>query len=293
MAETRNEFETSLESAGHSREDNDSWEQYLERRNLVLHFLHSDLSLCNLQHHRNNAELLQKCYFYLEIEPKHMNVRDQNHVVHCTDILQLIDPIRLERMRKVGKNQTEIQLVLLTELLEQLEQGREELSCFVETWDVTTFLSRWDLILQRLSELSQSVKNLHSLQVPGKLYVKHRLVLYAGLRGAGLPDVRVSLYTKRPLFFDRNESVAYKDWAKLKWYTEDQESQLEECELLTKLLTNGSQPGYSRLQQVTSNTCVVQNLQPGSSYEFTIRRAHTATLVFAKWHDSITLKTKE
>ncbi|XP_054074694.1 fibronectin type III domain-containing protein 11 [Rissa tridactyla] len=296
MAEALNGFETSSESAVHGGEDNNaSWEQYLERRTLLLQFLRSDLSLHNLQHHWNNVELLKKCYFYLEVEPKHVNVRDQNDVLHCIDILQVIDPIRLERVKKVGKKQTEIQLFLLTELLEQLKRGWEELSCYVETWDMITFLSRWDLIVQRVSQLSMSMKNLRSLQEPGKLYIKHRLVSHAGLRGTRLSNIRLSLYTKRPLIFDRKESVAHKDWAELKWFTENQESHVEECELHVKLLTNGSQTevGYGRLQQVTSNTCIVQNLQPGSSYEFTIRRLHTLTLVFVRWHDSITLKTQE
>ncbi|KFQ81928.1 Uncharacterized protein C20orf195, partial [Phaethon lepturus] len=296
MAVILNEFETNSESTVHREEqqDNTSWERYLERRNLVLQFLHSNLNLHHLQHHQNKVELLKKSYFYLEIEPKHINVRDQNHVMHRADILQLIDPYQFQRMKKVGKKQTEIQLTLLTELLEELERGREELSCYVETCDTVTFLSQWDFIMQRLSKLSEFMETLLSLQVPGKLYIKHRLVSHADLRGARLPSIRLSLCTKMPLIFDRKESFAHKDWAKLKWFTENQESHLEQCELHLKLLTNGSQTeaGYSRIQEVTSNTCVVQDLQPGRSYEFTIRRSGTHTLVFGNWHDSITLKTK-
>nr|XP_009509938.1 PREDICTED: uncharacterized protein C20orf195 homolog [Phalacrocorax carbo] len=296
MAMILNEFETSLESSVHSEEqrDNVSWERYLERKSLVLQFLHSNLSLHHLQHYQNKLELLKKCYFYLEIEPKHVDVRDQNHVMHHTDILQLIDPCQFQRMKKVGKNQTEIQLSLLTELLEQVEQGREELSCYTETCDMKTFLSQWDVIMQRVSKLSKFMETLLSLQVPGKLYVKHRLVSHANLRGTRLPNITLSLCTKMPLIFDRKESFAHKDWAKLKWFTENQESHLEQCELRFKLLTNEGQTevGYGRLQEVTSNTCVVQDLQPGRSYEFTIRRSDTHALVFQKWHDTIILKTK-
>ncbi|XP_042656683.1 fibronectin type III domain-containing protein 11 [Tyto alba] len=295
MSVMLNELESSLESTVQSEEqDNTSWQQYLERRNLVLQFLHSSLSLHYLQHHQNKVELLKKCYFYLDIEPKHLNVRDQNHMMRCIDILQLADPCQLQRMKKVGKNQTEIQLSLLTELLEQLEQGREELSSYVETCDMTTFLSQWDLIMQRLSNLSEFMKTLLSLEVPGKLYVKHRLVSHADLRHAGLPKIRLSLCTKMPLIFDRNESFAHKDWAKLKWFSENQESHLEPCELHVKLLTNGTQTdvGYGRIQTVTSNTCVVRDLQPGRLYEFTVKRSNTPTLVFEKWHDSITLETQ-
>ncbi|NXJ56601.1 FND11 protein, partial [Spizaetus tyrannus] len=295
MAVILNEFETSSEGTARSEEqDSASWEWYLERRSLVLQFLNSNLSLHHLQHHQSKVELLKKCYFYLEIEPKHVNVRDQNHVMHHIDILQLIDTYQFQRMKKVGKTQTEIQLSLLTELLEQLERGQEELSCYVETSDMITFLSLWDLIMQRLSKLSEFMETLLSLQVPGKLYVKHCLVSHADLRGTRLPNIRLSLCTKIPLIFDREESFAHKNWAKLKWFTENQEPHLEQYELHVKLLTNGRQTevGYGRTQAVTSNTCVVQDLHPGRSYEFTIRRSHTDTLVCERWYDSITLKTK-
>ncbi|NXC75220.1 FND11 protein, partial [Anhinga anhinga] len=295
MAMILNKLETSLEGTACSEEqDNDSWERYLERKSLVLQFLHSDLSLYHLQHYQNKLELLKKCYFYLEIEPKHVNVRGENHMMHRTDILQVIDPCQFQRMKKVGKNQTEIQLSLFTELLEQLERGREELSCYIEVCDMVTFLSQWDLIMQRLSKLSKFMETLLSLQVPGRLHVKHCLLSNADLRGTRLPNIRLSLCTRMPLIFDRRESFAHKDWAKLKWFTENQESHLEPCELHFKLLTNESQTevGYGRIQEVTSNTCVVQDLQPGRSYEFTIRRSDTHTLVFKKWHDTIILKTK-
>uniref|UniRef100_A0A663MR90 Fibronectin type III domain containing 11 n=1 Tax=Athene cunicularia TaxID=194338 RepID=A0A663MR90_ATHCN len=269
-----------------------SWEQYLERRSLVLQFLHSHLSFHYLQHHQIKVELLKKCYFYLEIEPKCVNVRD-NHVTHCTSILQLIDPCRLQRVKEVGRNQIQIKLSLLTELLELLEQGREELSSYVETRDVTTFLSQWDVIMQKLSTLSELMETLLSLEVPGQIYVKHRLVSCVDLRHTEL-NVRISLHAKMPLIFDRNESFAQEDWAKLKWFTENQESVLEPCELLMKLLTNGSkaEPGYGMVQTVTSDTCVVHNLKPGRCYEFTVRRSDTQLLVFENWHDSMILKTK-
>ncbi|KFZ49732.1 Uncharacterized protein C20orf195, partial [Antrostomus carolinensis] len=291
-----NEFATRMESSVHREEQQgtSSWELYLEKRSFVLQFLHSSLSLQHLQHLYSNAELLKRCYFYLDIEPKQVNVRDQNHVTHPIDILQLIDPVHLQRMKKVGKNQTEIQLSLLTELLEQLARGWEELSCYVETYDMTTFLCQWDLIAQKLSKLSQFMETLISLQVPGQLYAKHSLVSHADLRGTSLPAITLSLQTKMPLIFDREASFAHKNWAKLKWFSENQESQLGPCELYTKLVTDRSlrELGHGRIQTVTSNTCVVQDLQPGRSYEFTIRRAATDTLVFVKWHDSIILKTK-
>ncbi|KFP62005.1 Uncharacterized protein C20orf195, partial [Cariama cristata] len=292
MAAILNEFENSLESTAHMEEqqDNASWALYLERRSLVLQFLRSSLSLHQLQHYQNKADLLKKCCFYLGVEPKYMNVTDENHVMHRTDILQLIDPCKLQRMKELGKKQTEIQLSLLTELLEQLERGRAELSHYVETWDMATFLSQWHLITQRLSELSELSKTVISLQVPGELYVQQSLVSHALLRGTRLPNIRLSLYTKMPLIFNRNKSFAYKDWVRLQWFTNNKEPHFEQYELHCKLLTDGV--GYSRIQEVTSNICIVQGLQPGRSYQFTIRRSYTRTFVFANWHDSIILKTQ-
>ncbi|XP_009957337.1 PREDICTED: uncharacterized protein C20orf195 homolog [Leptosomus discolor] len=292
-----NEFETSAESTAHSKEEQDraSWERYLEWRNLVLQFLNSSLSPYHLQHHRDRVELLKKCYFYLEIEPKHVNVRDQNQVMHYVDILQLIEPCRFQRIKKVGKTQTEIQLSLLTDLLEQLERGQEELSRYIETCDMTTFLSQWNFIMQRLSKLSEFMAKLFSLEVPGKLYVKHHLLsVFTDHGDTRLPEIRVSLCAKVPPIFDREESFARTGWAKLKWFTNNQESDLEQYELHIQLLTNGNprEVGYSRIQTVLSNTVVVQGLQPGRSYEFIVRRSATNMLVFQKWHDSITLTSE-
>ncbi|NXK45285.1 FND11 protein, partial [Chauna torquata] len=291
-----NEFETSLESSVCSKEEQDNavWKMYMERRSLILQFLQSDLSLHLLEHHQKKVELLKKCYYYIEVLPAHIILRDQNHVMLPTGIFQIIDPWRFQRMKKMGRTQTEIQLLLLSDLLEQLQRGREELACYAETCDMVTFLSKWDSIMQRLSDLSKLMNTFLSLQVPGKLYAKHRLVSHADVRGTKLPNIRLFLSTKMPVMFDRKESVAHKNWANLKWFTENQESPFEQYELHFRLLKHGTQTevGQSGLVAVTSNTCVVQGLLPDRSYEFTIRRAETYALVYEQWHDTITLKTK-
>ncbi|KFU90333.1 Uncharacterized protein C20orf195, partial [Chaetura pelagica] len=295
MAGILNEFETSSEATACSQEqqDNASWEKYLERKNLVVQALHTDLSLHHLQDQQNKAELLKKCYFYLEVEPTHVSVIQENDLIFHTDIFQLIDNCRFQKVREVGKKQIEILLLLSAELLEQLERGREELICYIETCDMGTFLSQWDLIRQRMFKLSQYMKTLLSLKVPENLYVKHHLVSHADLGGLGLPNISLTLRTKKPLIFDRKESFACKDRAKLKWCTENPESHLEKYELHFQLLT-GSQTemGYRGFHVVSSDTCMVQNLQPGRTYKFTIRRPVSPTFVLEEWHDSIILKTK-
>ncbi|XP_008940541.1 PREDICTED: uncharacterized protein C20orf195 homolog [Merops nubicus] len=285
MSAIQNEFEASLESAAHMEEDQDeASELHLERRSLVLQFLHSTLSLQHLQHLRDKLELLKKSSFYLEIEPKQVVVRDQNQETYHTDIFQLINPIQLLKMKKVGKSQTQIQLSLLAELLEELQRGREELSSYAETRDTPTFLSQWDLIMQRMSQLSEFLEELLSLQTPGQLHMKHPLLLpfEAQRWGAALPAIGLSLSTKPPLLFDREKSFAGQDWAKLQWSADKREPLAEQYELHVTLLTSGGpgEPGYRRLQLVPSSTCLVRGLQPGRGYEFTVRRSDAGTLVF-------------
>nr|XP_009943848.1 PREDICTED: uncharacterized protein C20orf195 homolog [Opisthocomus hoazin] len=296
MDTSRNGPENGSERAAQSEEQpgNASLERYSKRRSLVMRFLQSELSPCRLQHYQSKAELLKKCGFYLQIEPRYLHMREQNQVITRTDILQMVDRCQLQRMKKVAKNQCEIQLSLLTELLEQLQRGREELSRHLETCDMVTFLSSWDFTMQKLLQLIEFLKILPSLQVPGKLHIKHCLMLQADLHRARLPNIRLSLHTKPPVIFDRKESFAYKERARLQWFPETQESHLERYDLQVKLVTSGSptEMGYGRLQTVTSNMCIVQGLQPDRCYEFTIRRSTTETLVLEKWQDSITLKTR-
>uniref|UniRef100_A0A8C3C9R6 Fibronectin type III domain containing 11 n=1 Tax=Cairina moschata TaxID=8855 RepID=A0A8C3C9R6_CAIMO len=274
-------------------QDNAILNMYIERKSLILQFLQSNLSPQLLEHHLKKVELLKKCYYYIEVMPSRIILRDQNHVLISTDIFQIIDPWRLQRMKKVARTQTEIQLVLLTDLLEQLQRGREELVCYVETSNVITFLSKWDSAMQKLSDLSELMNKVLSLQVPGKLHAKHRLVSHADIKGTRIPNIKLFLSTKMPVVFDRKESVAHKNWAHLKWFTENQESPLEQYELHFRLLKHGTQTelGQRGIVAISSNTCVVCDLLPDRSYEFTIRRAETYTLVYETWHDTIILTT--
>ncbi|NXG39446.1 FND11 protein, partial [Dromaius novaehollandiae] len=288
-----NEFDTSLESTAYSQEGHNdaAWKMYLERRSIVLVFLRTNLSCHLLRCHQKRIELLKKSSFYIEVLPKHLALGDQNHLMLPTTAFQLIDPWRFQRMKKVGTTQTKIQLLLLTDLLEQLERGREELVYYLETCDMVTFLSRWDLIKQRLSNLSELMGDFLATLVPGKLYIKHRLV--PDVSASKVPNISLVLSTKMPVVFDRKESVAHKDWATLKWFSTSQRSQHEQYELCFRLVEHGTQErSHCGLLTVTSNMCEIQNLLPDRAYEFTVRRAETHSLVYEQWHDSITLKTE-
>ncbi|KFV08704.1 Uncharacterized protein C20orf195, partial [Pterocles gutturalis] len=291
-----NESENNLESTAGSEEgpNNASWELYLERKNSLLGFLHSQLDPQLLQYHQSKVEHLKRCYFYLEIEPKQTHFRDNNNAIQLVEVLRLIDPWELQKMKQLGKTQTEIQLSLLTELLEQLERGREELSCYAETCEAPAFLAGWHWVTQRVSELLKYMETLVSVEVPGKLYVKQQLVSHSFQGGLRLPSISLSLSVKTPPIFDPEKSSAQQNSARLQWFTENQESDLDQYELECELLIRDSrrEMGYGRIQTVTSNTCVVHGLEPGRSYKFKIRRSDTGFLVYAKWFDSIVLTTK-
>ncbi|XP_021272716.1 fibronectin type III domain-containing protein 11 isoform X2 [Numida meleagris] len=291
-----NEFETSSDSTVCSPEEQDDaiWKRYTERRSLILQYLQSDLSLQLLEEHQKKVELLKKCCYYIEVLPTFLILRGQNLLAIPTSIFQVIDPWKFQRVKHLGRSQAEIQLQLLTHLLEQLQRGREELVCYVETCDVATFLSQWDSVMQRMTDLSKMMNDFLSLQVTRRLYTKHRLVSCADIRGNKIPDIRLFLCAKMPVMFDRKESFAHKNWAHLKWSTENQESTHERYELHFKLLKRGTQMEFGHCGFVirTTTTCVVEDLLPDRSYEFMIRRAETYTLVYETWRDTITLTTK-
>ncbi|NXJ08920.1 FND11 protein, partial [Odontophorus gujanensis] len=290
------EFETSLESTECSTEEQDNHilKRYSGRKSLLLQYLQSDLSLHLLKKHQKKVELLKKSCYYIEVQPSFLILRDESFLAIPTNIFQVIDPWKFQKVKKLGRYQAEIQLQLLTHLLEQLQQGREELVSYVEHCDMVTFLSKWDSILQRISDLSKAMNNLLYLQAKKRLYTKHRLVSCVAIGSSKVPDIRLSLRAKMPVTFDHKESFAHKNLAHLKWVTENQESPHEQYELHFKLLTHGTQAGFGHRGFVTCSTTtyVVHNLLPDQSYEFMIRRVETFTLVYEPWQDTITLTTK-
>ncbi|XP_015282256.1 PREDICTED: uncharacterized protein C20orf195 homolog, partial [Gekko japonicus] len=277
---------------GGEEQENEAWRMYVERKNMVLEFLRSDLSPHLLKRHHRRIELLRKCSYYIEILPKHLALGDQNHLMLPTTMFQLIDPWRFQRMKKVGTIQTKIQLLLLSELLERLERGRDELVHFLETYDMAAFLSGWDVIRRRLSDLSDQMDGFLAMLVPGKLYVKHRLVSEVGV--TKIPHIKLVLVTKMPVMFDRKESVAHEDWVSLKWFVSTQQPQLEQYELHFKLLEPRApqEKVHCGVMAVASDTCEIHNLLSDRLYRFSIKRAETYTLVYEQWRDSIMLKTK-
>ncbi|XP_069057714.1 fibronectin type III domain-containing protein 11 [Pleurodeles waltl] len=279
-------------SYGTEEQEDETWKMYQERKNIILEFLNSELSITLLKRHQTRVELLKKCSYYIEILPKHLALGDQNHLMLPTTMFQLIDPWKFQRMKKVGTAQTKIQLLLLGDLLEQMKQGRVALVEQLKSYTAATFLSDWDTVSRRISELSGLMDNFLTTLVPGRLYIKHRLVSDIGT--TKIPHIRLVLRTKMPVAFDRKESVAHEDWVSLRWFSMGQHSQPDQYELRFKLLDPRTPQERSQSGgiPVTSNTFEIRNLLPNRPYEFSIKRAETYTLVYEAWHDTMTLRTK-
>ncbi|XP_076973571.1 fibronectin type III domain-containing protein 11 [Tamandua tetradactyla] len=269
-----------------------AWRTYMEHRNTLREFLTSDLSPHLLKRHHARIELLQKCSYYIEILPKHLALGDQNPLVLPSSLLQLIDPWKFQRMKKLGTAQTQIQLLLLSDLLEQLDRGRAQLDALLESPDPWPFLAGWGRVEQQLADLSGVMDSFLAMMVPGRLHIKHRLVSDVG--ATKIPHIRLMLSTKMPVVFDRKESVAHQDWVSLRWFVTIQPATPEQFELRFKLLDPRTQQECAQRGSIPVATCSfnIRNLLPHRAYKFTIKRAESYMLVYEPWRDSLTLHTK-
>ncbi|XP_069739792.1 fibronectin type III domain-containing protein 11-like isoform X2 [Narcine bancroftii] len=269
----------------------DAWRKYVDRKNLILQFLGNNLSTDILKHYETRLELLKKCSYYIDVLPKHLAPGDQN-VLQPNVLCQLIDPCKFLRMKKIGITQVKIQLLLLKEYLSELKYGWEEMKVIANISDVTMFLLHWNTICARLGQLFNTLMNLISILVPGKLYEKHHLMSDA--KSNKIPQLRLVLRTKMPVLFDRKESMAYHDSVELRWLVLGEEEHHDLYELHYKL----QEPSYCAEKNqfgvisVESSSIEIGNLLPDSSYEFTIRRVENNALVNSAWRDVMILKTK-
>ncbi|XP_006897011.1 PREDICTED: uncharacterized protein C20orf195 homolog [Elephantulus edwardii] len=280
------------EAEGRQLLEPEAWRTYVERRSGLREFLISELSPQLLKRHHARLELLQKCSYHIEILPKHLALGDQNPLVLPNTMFQLIDPWKFQRMKKIGTAQTKIQLLLLSDLLEQLDWGRAQLDALLESPDPRPFLTGWGRVERQLMDLAAIMDNFLAMMVPGRLHIKHRLVSDVG--ATKVPHIRLILSTKMPVMFDRKESVAHQDWASLHWFVTIQPSAPEQFELRFKLLEPQTQQECMQcgLIPVTACSFNVRNLLPNRTYKFTIKRAESYTLVYEPWWDSLTLHTK-
>ncbi|KAM8945765.1 fibronectin type III domain-containing protein 11 [Pelodytes ibericus] len=284
--------QTASMTFGGEEEGGELWKMAQERRNVVLEFLNLKLSESVLRRHLTRVELLRKCSFYIEILPRHLAVGDQDHLMLPASMLQLIDPWKFQRMKKIGTTQTKIQLLLLNEYLEQLQEGRQALIEIIQTYDTSSYLSKWEVVIHRLSELSSILDSFFSIVIPGQLHIKHHLV--SNLGTTKIPFIRLVLRIKTPVVFDRLDSVAHEDWVSLKWHSLGKQGQPEKYELCFKLqnLTSAQELTHRGSVNISTNSCEIHQLLQDRLYEFSVHRTETSTLVYEAWRDTIMLRTR-
>ncbi|XP_059975802.1 LOW QUALITY PROTEIN: fibronectin type III domain-containing protein 11 [Mesoplodon densirostris] len=269
----------------------ETWRTHVERRNALRKFLTSDLSPHLLKRHHAHVELLKKSSYYVKILPKHLGLGNRNRQVLST-MFQFIEPLKFQRMKKVGADQAKIQLLLLGELLGQLGHSYSELDALLESPDPRPFLAEWGLVEQQLADLSAVMDSFLATMVPGRLHMKHHLV--SDIKATKIPHIQLMLSTKMPVIFDRQESVAHHDWVSLRWYVTLQPAVPEQFELHYELLDPQTQQECRQCGIITVAACAfdVRNLLPNRSYKFTIKRVEGNMLVYEPWLDSLTLQTR-
>ncbi|XP_075032710.1 fibronectin type III domain-containing protein 11 isoform X2 [Mixophyes fleayi] len=271
-------------------QEDEGWRFAIKRKNTVLEFLKKEMNESLLRRYQTRVEVLRKCSFYIEILPRHLAVGDQNNFLLPITMFQLIDPWKFHRMKEIGTSQTKIQLLLLEEFLDQLHTGRVELIEMVQSYHITSFLTKWDYISQRLTQMTSLLDKFVSMLVPGRLYMKHHLISHIGCNN--IPTILLVLRTKTPVMFDRKECEAHEDWVSLKWNTLGQQTQTDKYEICFKKVETTQDSVQSVTISINTNSSEIHNLLRDQMYEFSIRRAETHTLVYEAWHDVMTLKTQ-
>ncbi|XP_053308715.1 fibronectin type III domain-containing protein 11 [Spea bombifrons] len=261
------------------------------RKSSVSEFLNMELSEALLERYKTRIELLKKCSFYIEVLPKQCPLGDQTQLVFPFTVLGLVNLYKFQRTKELGATQTKIQLLLLSEYMEQLQNGRTALLGFLRSYDAKAFLTKWEEVARLLSELSGALSTLLSMLVPGRLHAKHRLM--SDLRLIKTPVVRLVLKNKMPVLFDQINSVVYKDRVSLKWRCLEKQAEQEKYELRFKLLELQTTQELVHRGSVTvsTNSCEIHHLLSGRLYEFSVHRAETSTLVYEAWQDTIILRT--
>lgn len=252
-------------------------------------FLNKNLNKDALKSFEARVEILRKSSFFITILPKKI-LLNQHNTVHYVNIFQVVDPQRFHRMKKIGTNQTKIQLFLLQEYLEQLKNCQRELVELVQSNNGELLLSNRKDPVQYLSELSELLNNFKNMLTPGPLHLKHQLIPHVPVRQ--VPPLRLILKTKGPVTFDRKVATAFDNWAFLSWHVCGQRHLTDSYELCFRQLNVPSnEVAHSGVHIISSNTFKIYNLLPGNLYEFSIRRIEAFNLVYDEWRDVITLST--
>lgn len=252
----------------------------------------SDLAPSVMHSNRVRLETLRRCSYYLEVIRLDLPLGEHSYLSNST-ILHLIDPWKLQRMKKLANSQVKIQLCLLEELYEQLVKGRMRLESLLECCDLPMLMVEGDSIREQVTEVLRTKADFDAVLLPGRLHSKHQLISDMG--SSKVPQVRLAMLLKMPVHFNKERSFATGTSASLYWHVAGSETAQpqEQFELHYKLLQPTCAAEGSEVSVVTCEaySAQVEGLRPDRCYEFCIKRVDSCCLVYGLWNDSIILRT--
>lgn len=276
----------------HKIEEADRLKASMDVGYLLQRVLSSDLAPSVMHSNRMRLETLRRCSYYLEVIRLDLPLGEHTYLSNST-ILHLIDPWKLQRMKKLANSQVKIQLSLLEELHEQLLKGRQRLDSLLECCDLPMLMVEGESIRERVTELLLTKADFDAMLLPGRLHSKHQLISDMG--SAKVPQVRLALVLKMPVHFDKERSFATGSSASLHWHVAGSETAdpREQFELRYKLMqptcvVEGAEVGVLTCAAYSAQ---VEGLRSDRCYEFSIKRVDSCCLVYGLWNDSIILRT--
>lgn len=291
MAEAGNNMDTSSSvTSVNTEQDKEERPVVSNCRKTYLRLIDDHMSMYTLRNFEHRLKLLRKSYFFIDIVPKKILFGLQ-YVQNISTML-LLDPARFKQMKEIGRDQTVMQLFLLEKYLEELKRSRAEVVEMVPSNDQEFSLTKQRTLHKNVSGLKDLVDNFKYMLVPGPLYIKNKLISPATFHH--LPPLRMFLNTKGPVMFDRSKSMAFDNWTFLSWHVSGHRLLTDSFEVhFQQLNVQSNEEAHSGLYTVEGNMLNIDNLLPGKTYQFSIRRPKTCNLVYDEWCDIITLNTRE
>ncbi|XP_040195396.1 fibronectin type III domain-containing protein 11-like [Rana temporaria] len=231
-------------------------------------------------------DVLRKIHFYIKIQPKKISIRQQN-----VKTLLLLDPRRLEHLKEMGRDQVMTKMFLLENYLEEMRKSPSELVDMVQSNQGEFSLTKQETINESLSGLNKLVNNFNNMSVHEQLHFKHQLISPTAVRHP--PSLRLFLYFKRPVMFDRLESTAFDDWANLSWHVSGHQHLTDGFDLrFRQINVPENEEADSGVIILDGNTFMIHFLLPEETYKFSIGRTNVSNTVYDEWRDVFTLTTR-
>ncbi|XP_070758908.1 fibronectin type III domain-containing protein 11-like [Enoplosus armatus] len=272
-------------------------ETLLDLRNQILQLLDTRLHDNSIMVLQEELRLMQTSSYYLEIQRDDSPTADQQQQQRtsrlCNSALwSLIDQQRLQRAMTLANTQVKLLLALLGMLFQGIVRGCRELEAFVNEYDQGLVDSGVAASArQKLRQTYRYVDDFESRMTwdDGPLDLQSKLIPNTG--HLPVPKLRASLALKMPVMFDRFKSCLISNTVYLCWEVAGQ--QPKEPDQQFEIHVKSLHPAAGQFTKLTCQSYNIQvnNLMPDRYYQFSVKRADAANLVYGSWMDTITLKT--